>query len=590
MPEGLLSNSPALASLVDFFERYFEEVYPDFFGKNATHPVLPVKRSKIIHDSVWGTNEFLWPELALIDSPVLQRLRDIHQVGLAWLVYPTATHSRFEHSLGTAVIATRTFDNLRARQGDTLASIARTIDSRSNPEAVVSTMREELRLACLLHDSGHTLFSHTSETAHGLFPQLKQATEELSTLLSKDRSTGETLSFCIALTPALRALVQRASRAVYIDGSPTPQSIRVDFENVALMIVGASKHPYTQFLADVVTSGFDADKLDYLLRDASAAGLPIKYDMDRYLVFVEVRPDYFSEKTSASLGPLYGRFGVELEGLAVEPGARPTRLQTYRTRLPIEAVTSMEQIVICKFMLFNYIYHHSKVRAAEGMVEHALRAEVLRRLAKEDSSRVLAWFFGLSDSDFLLIAKSRAPKPTGADPFDSMFDCAYRIANRLLPREIFHLGSSQLTHADATQLLNFMARLQDREQTSRIVKELEEKIGANLLRDDPTRGSDPFDALQRACIWVDVPKPPRFEGVDELIGSSGTDGSAADVPLSTVFPIHRWAETYLNYSYEARIFSSSEMIGPASSAAADAVALQAGISSAGCSKLRRRRL
>jgi HD superfamily phosphohydrolase len=47
--------------------------------------------------------------------------------------------------------------------------------------------------------------------------------------------------------------------------------------------VGRSKHPLLQFLGDIISGGFDADKLDYLLRDASAAGLPLRYDLERYL-------------------------------------------------------------------------------------------------------------------------------------------------------------------------------------------------------------------------------------------------------------------------------------------------------------------
>ena len=54
----------------------------------------------------------------------------------------------------------------------------------------------------------------------------------------------------------------------------------VNFDHISLMIIGRAWHPYLQFLGDIVSSAFDADKLDYLLRDATAAGLPLRYDLD----------------------------------------------------------------------------------------------------------------------------------------------------------------------------------------------------------------------------------------------------------------------------------------------------------------------
>ena len=58
--------------------------------------------SKVIHDPVWGSIEYFDWEMQIIDTPLFQRLRDISQVGLAMLTYPSARHSRFEHSLGVA--------------------------------------------------------------------------------------------------------------------------------------------------------------------------------------------------------------------------------------------------------------------------------------------------------------------------------------------------------------------------------------------------------------------------------------------------------------------------------------------------------
>ena len=90
---------PTLSTLITQLDRYLEETYPEFFGIDSRHPYLKIKSYKVIHDNIWGTNQFSWCELAVIDSPIMQRLKDIHQVGLASYVYPSARHTRFEHCL-----------------------------------------------------------------------------------------------------------------------------------------------------------------------------------------------------------------------------------------------------------------------------------------------------------------------------------------------------------------------------------------------------------------------------------------------------------------------------------------------------------
>ena len=61
--------------------------------------------SKVIQDSIWGPIDFCSWEMQLIDSPLIQRLRDIKQLGMASLIYPCSNHTRFEHTLGVAAAA-----------------------------------------------------------------------------------------------------------------------------------------------------------------------------------------------------------------------------------------------------------------------------------------------------------------------------------------------------------------------------------------------------------------------------------------------------------------------------------------------------
>jgi hypothetical protein len=105
-------------------------------------------------------------ERRIIDHPIFRRLRAIRQLALTEYVYPGATHSRFEHSLGVMEVATRAFESLCSRHGASLQS-----HFRQHPyfrRQPLDRARQILRLAALLHDVGHAPFSHAVESLmHG---------------------------------------------------------------------------------------------------------------------------------------------------------------------------------------------------------------------------------------------------------------------------------------------------------------------------------------------------------------------------------------------------------------------------------------
>ncbi|MCJ7607979.1 MAG: HD domain-containing protein, partial [Thermoplasmata archaeon] len=100
-----------------------------------------MSRQKFVQDPVHGGLKLDSVFLRLIESTELQRLHSVHQLGLAYLVYPGANHSRFEHSLGTFYVAGRMCSSLRLDPGES----------------------DLVRCAALLHDIGHLPYSHTFE-------------------------------------------------------------------------------------------------------------------------------------------------------------------------------------------------------------------------------------------------------------------------------------------------------------------------------------------------------------------------------------------------------------------------------------------
>jgi uncharacterized protein len=189
-----------------------------------------VSRFEVVRDPLWN-NIRLEPEaLAVVDTPAIQRLRYVRQLGHAFLVYPGATHTRFEHCLGAYHLARRVVTQLEELEG-----------RRLDP---ADTLR--VRLAALLHDVGHYPFSHALEEA-GLPGHEGLAARHLT-------------------TGALAETLERL-------GTPAAQ--------ILALIQGKSASP----LAGIVSGALDVDKLDYLSRDATMCGVPYGViDVDRLLM------------------------------------------------------------------------------------------------------------------------------------------------------------------------------------------------------------------------------------------------------------------------------------------------------------------
>lgn len=190
---------------------------------------------EVVRDPLWNNIRLDAEALAVLDTPAFQRLRYVRQLGHAFLVYPGATHTRFEHALGAYHVARR--------------AIAQLAEAGAAPDAATA---RTLRLAALLHDVGHYPFSHALEEA-GL------PSHEI--LAAQHLGSGE-----------LGAVLHAAG---------------VDPASLQPLIQGTSDHP----LAGLISGGLDVDKLDYLSRDAMMCGVPYGViDVERLLASLTVQP------------------------------------------------------------------------------------------------------------------------------------------------------------------------------------------------------------------------------------------------------------------------------------------------------------
>jgi hypothetical protein len=132
---------------------------------------------KRIYDPVHHFIELEPAEARLLDTPALQRLRRLRQLGLAYLAFPSAEHSRFSHALGALAVGTRAFDEL-LRHGRQFFT----------NEADVAYQRRLVRAALILHDVGHGPFSHACEAVLGVRHE-----DRTRAILTSTRSTSRTL-------------------------------------------------------------------------------------------------------------------------------------------------------------------------------------------------------------------------------------------------------------------------------------------------------------------------------------------------------------------------------------------------------------
>jgi uncharacterized protein len=221
-----------------------------------------------IRDPIHGFIRVETPERRILDSRPFQRLRHIHQLAMTYLIYPGATHRRFEHSLGVMELAGRVFDVITHSANATTEAAREVIPG--NPTEL-SYWRRVVRMAALCHDFGHLSFSHAAE-------------EEL---LPRGWN-HERLSDVLILGEEMK---------------PLWQDIKVQSQDVAKLALGPKKFgprkhrtdafsPWEEILAEVIVGdGFGVDRMDYLLRDSYHAGVAYgKFDQFRLIDTLRILP------------------------------------------------------------------------------------------------------------------------------------------------------------------------------------------------------------------------------------------------------------------------------------------------------------
>lgn len=286
---------------------------------------------KIIHDTVHGSIKLQGLFLDLLETPEIQRLHGIHQLGLAYLVFPGANHTRLEHSIGTCFVAERIADALGLDEYE----------------------KKLVMGASMLHDIGHSPYSHTLEMAIHTNMQADHMDITKDIILGNRRielkgNDGQNRSYIPDLLEKHGLEPEDVAKLIstQIDKDDTPK------------IEEYSVHKNQKFfnekkyLSQIIHGSLDADQMDYLLRDSFYTGVAHgTIDIDRLIQTVEI-------------------FNNDLV-------------------VNKRGVPAVEGMLVARALMYTSVYFHKTVRIAELMMARAV----------EHLSEPLGDFHEMNDSE-----------------------------------------------------------------------------------------------------------------------------------------------------------------------------------------------
>lgn len=507
----------------------FEEKVNDFVEK-LLHDYTPneYKHNKVIHDPVWGTMMFYPWELQVMDSPLLQRLRKINQVGLAVLTYPSAHHSRFEHTLGVMSVVTKMVNNInQENHSEGYATENKIINNED---------LYKLRFAALMHDVGHCFFSHLSEAIYGKlkpFVNLKNSFEIFS-----GAKEHEIFAYIITNCNHFKTFVKD-----YVD-----YPFKIDnsfFDDIGRMIVGAFIEPdfisikgqipiKKYYLTQIINGQFDADKLDYLRRDSYTAGLALTYDIDRFLYKIRIvdQKEYINEQLVISK----------------------------HLTIPVTGVSAVEEMAFSQLMLTSYIYQHQKVLATDALIQ-----DVAEGLAKNKKLIHPCDFLYYCDDDIYHIYGSSVDRdfivPISNKKINSMSnktlsDIVKRVRIRELPKRALAINFNTVSEVQSKDKTKY--KVADIADTLKGIAELRQEICiesqkiSNLLSEDEG-GNKTIDIYD---IHISIPKTSVAKDLSNAFVVTTDD---AIVRLSEIVRLSDWADAFSYHKWNAYVFSREDI-------------------------------
>ncbi len=484
------ATPPAPIPLAEQLDDWLEE-HPDWLEPGSP----PAPGEKFVRDPIHGSIVLSTAEARLIDSGPLQRLRGIFQVGLAWLAYPSARHSRFEHTLGVRHVAGCILDRLEAVRG----------------RAYRPEHRAAVLGAALTHDVGHGAFSHASE---GIIAEHPAYAGQLD---AADDHPHEAVGALLIEREPLRSRL----RDTGADPATVAALIRQrDEDRAALLAAG-----FPRELLGVISGPLDADKLDYFARDSYFSGLPSLVDLDRILQTMTFTPE--------------GDLGITLAGASALESLLYSRISMHAHLYGHQKVLAGESMI-------RGIIEELVGPAVDGHLGSAGRGTLTLR-GKEGAPvpvafRLIADYLRVEDRTFLA-APTDQPR---------VADIQGRILRRDMLKRAFSLSYDQLPapgeRVGEDAYLRFLARLHEPGEL--------ERLRWAILRDLPELRTS--DLWVRATDIPDVLNTDRYvvdrggQHTQNATMFAGWDRRDALAGLGV--PLHPTLRNYLLFKAQVHVF------------------------------------
>lgn len=474
-----MSSEAGTSQLEDEIDAYASEYLPS----KASDWVKRFDKNKIVHDSLWGTFHLKRHEVAVLDTPLIQRLRFLHQTGAVYLTYPSAHHTRFEHTLGVLCQAGRLCQSLRADEQE---------------GRVGDAFERNVRMAALLHDTGHGPFSHTSEQFFSGLPSLESFRNKHPEL--HESGAGEILSYLIVRSKPFTAFISSVNEHFRIE---------LDISRISEIITGTV--PAAQmYMTEIVHGPFDADKLDYMHRDGMFSGLKMHVDIDRLFHSIHITKGTTGSESQT-------RIAGRLSGLS-----------------------PLTQIMFNKMLLFTGMYHHHKVRAVDCMLW------AIFQLVTEGKSRIGGQELR-TPIDFLRLTDDRLLIPELADD-PKVKRLIQDIRERRLWKKALVIARNTVPpsmHSEAGRnpkpLFAGIAKLAgDEPEKIKLRREI-----ASAIWETAKRPCEPHE------VWLDVPKQPSMREAKEMWIAA--PGEAPRI-LDEFIPVQQWVELYGHNQVKSHVF------------------------------------
>jgi hypothetical protein len=314
------------------------------------------KNRKEIYDAIWGSIELNSSEMILVDSPLLQRLKHIRQLGLSDFVYPGSAYSRFYHTLGVTSLSS-----------DMINTLNRIIKEKYQvlPNENRKIFYQLVRYAAILHDVGHMLLSHASEQ---FFAENKEAllfaktTEMITVFLSKtgySPALHELISCMIVNSAAVKELILIS--ATYSENLQKAEPIerRIDqyIEYITGMIVGVPVDKFMLPYSKIVNGPVDSDKCDYLTRDSHVTKVPVAVDISRMIQKLRLVKVKSEDITLPSIWRDTTGEDIPCLEFAVANAAEK----------------SLFQLCMARNTMYGSVYYHQKILTVETMFRDILK-------------------------------------------------------------------------------------------------------------------------------------------------------------------------------------------------------------------------